>query len=196
MNKESYLYGIIGLLAGLIIGYIGTNYLNQNYGAAPTANNPAASPNNLPPDHPPTGNAQSGSGSSQPADVMAVIEQARNEPSNFEAQMQAASMFKQINRHEGALEFYDRAHKIKPDDFNLLAALGETNLVLKRYEETERWYRLALKQNPRHEETWQNLTQALIEKGDKAAARESLKRLEQTNPNNQAIAQFRSQLQP
>src|SRR5262245_51164753 len=55
MNKLNYLYGIIGLLAGLIIGYIGTNYINQTYGPAGTANNSETASSALPPDHPPTG---------------------------------------------------------------------------------------------------------------------------------------------
>ncbi len=65
MNKPNYLYGIIGLLAGLVIGYIGTNYINQAYGPAVTANNPAAVSNNtLPPNHPPTGTTGATGGSS------------------------------------------------------------------------------------------------------------------------------------
>ncbi len=55
MNKPNYLYGIIGLLAGLIIGYIGTNYINQAYRPAATAGGQAAASDALPPDHPPTG---------------------------------------------------------------------------------------------------------------------------------------------
>jgi hypothetical protein len=55
MNKPSYLYGIIGLLAGLIIGYIGTDYINRTNRPAATADGPAAASNELPPDHPPTG---------------------------------------------------------------------------------------------------------------------------------------------
>ncbi len=230
MNKQSYLYGIIGLLAGLIIGYIGTNYINQTYGPPLTADNTAAPSNNLPPDHPPAGGAQGGAGSSPQTDVTAAIEQARNDPSNVEAQMKAADLFKQINRHEGALEFYERAYKAKPNDFKLLVALGDTNFDLRRYEEAEKWYQLALKQNPndaivrmdlglsfylrtprdldraiaayrdalkvdpRHEKTLQNLTQALIDKGDKASAGETLRRLEGVNPANPSISQFRSQL--
>ncbi len=229
MNKQNYLYGIIGLLAGLIIGYIGTNYINQTYGPAVPEGDTAAASNNLPSDHPPTGNNSSGGGPQ--GVVMDVIEQARKEPSNFEVQMRAAGMFKQINRHEGALEFYERAYKARPNDFKLLVTLGDTNFDLQRYEEAEKWYQLALKQNPndatvrmdlglsfylrsprdldkaiaayrnalkvdrRHEKTLQNLTQALLDRGDKTSARESLKQLEQVNPNNQAIAQFRSQLQ-
>ncbi len=195
MNKQSYLYGIIGLLTGLIIGYIGTNYINQTYGPPLTANNTAASSNNLPPDHPPAGAAQGSASGDPQTDVMAAIEQARNEPSNVEAQMKAADLFKQINRQEGALEFYERAYKAKPNDFKLLAALGDTNFDLRRYQEAEKWYQLALKQNPRHEKTLQNLTQALIDRGDKASAGEMLKRLEGVNPANPSISQFRSQLQ-
>lgn len=56
MNKSNYLYGIIGLLAGLIIGYIGTNYINQTNRPAATVGG-AASSTTLPPDHPPTGDA-------------------------------------------------------------------------------------------------------------------------------------------
>jgi hypothetical protein len=62
MNKPNYLYGIIGLLAGLIIGYIGTNYINQTYGPAVTDNQATAS-SSLPPDHPPMGNSAPGGSS-------------------------------------------------------------------------------------------------------------------------------------
>jgi tetratricopeptide (TPR) repeat protein len=231
MNNQSYLYGIIGLLAGLIIGYIGTNYINQSYGPAPAAGINSAASNNLPSDHPPTGGPAADQGAGPQSDVTSVIDRARNEPSNFEAQMEAGKMFAQIKRFEGALEFFERAYKVKPGDGKLLIALGDSNFDLGRYEEAERWYQLALKQNPkdpivrmdlgltyyfrtprdldsaitafrealkvdpRHEKSLQNLTRALIDKGDKAGARESLKQLEQVNPVNQAIPQFRAEVQ-
>jgi len=234
MNKENSLYTIIGLLAGLIIGYVGTNYIN---GTAPTPRaSGGAATGALPPDHPPT-SATSGaadgssnnSGGGPQGDVMAVIQQARNDPSNFDAQMKAADQFLQINRKEGALEFYERAAKIKPDDFDLLVKLGNTYYDLQRFGEAARWYeqalkikadpmvqndlgltyylrsprdldqaianfRAALKSNPRHEQALQNLTLALIEKGEKAEAAASLKQLEQVNPKNPAIADLRSRL--
>jgi tetratricopeptide (TPR) repeat protein len=241
MNKPNYLYGIVGLLAGIIIGYIGTDYINQTNRSADTAGGPAATSNALPPDHPPTGatgangdsSGATGSGSNggPQAEVMSVVERARKEPANFEAQMQAADLFKQIRRFDGALEFYESAFKTRPKDFKLLVALGDANFELKRYEEAERWYQSALKQNPndatvrndlglsfylrspreldraiaayrdalkidpRYEKSLQNLTQALIDKGEKAAAGETLKRLEEVNPDNTALAPLRSQLQ-
>jgi tetratricopeptide (TPR) repeat protein len=244
MNKPNYLYGIIGLLAGIIIGYIGTDSINQTNRPAATAGGAAATSNTLPPDHPPTGatgatgstgdssgGAGSGSNGGPQAEVMAVIERARKEPGNFEAQMQAADLFRQINRLDGAIQFYERAFKSRPKDFKLLVALGDTNFELKRYEEAERWYQSASKQNPndatvrndlglsfylrsprdldraiaayrdalkidpRYEKSLQNLTQALIDKGEKGAAGETLKRLEEVNSNNTALAPLRSQLQ-
>jgi tetratricopeptide (TPR) repeat protein len=230
MNKENSLYGIIGLLIGLIIGYAGTNYINGGVSASRpevTANSTA-----LPPDHPPATKSDSPSGGSAQGDIMAVIQQARSEPSNFDVQMKAADLFIQINRKDGALEFYERAAKIKPNDFDLLVRLGDTTFDLQRYEEAAKWYeqalklksddatvrmdlgltyylrsprdldraieiyRVALKSAPRHEKTLQNLTQALIDKGDKPAAASTLKQLEQVNPGNKEIAPFRSRLQP
>lgn len=199
MNKEKSLYAIIGLLIGLSIGYFGTNSLNGSAPAAQT--NTSAQSAAMPPNHPPTGAAanetgaaSSGEGAAQ-GDVMVAIEQARKDPSNFDAQMKAADLFRQINRHEGELEFYERAVKIKPNDFDLLTRLGDANLALHKYDEAAKWYEQALKSKPRHEATLQNLAQALVEKGDMVAANNALKRLEQVNPRNPEIAQLRSRLQ-
>ncbi|MDQ3010385.1 MAG: tetratricopeptide repeat protein [Acidobacteriota bacterium] len=232
MNKENSLYAIIGLLAGLIIGYAGTNYINGDAPVSRTAT--TADAGALPPDHPPTsgdsGASGNGTAGGAQGEVMAVIGQARNEPSNFNAQMKAADLFFQINRKDGAIEFYERAAKIKPDDFDLLVKLGDTTFDLQRFEDAAKWYeqalkikadttvrmdlgltyylrsprdldraienfRAALKSDPRHEKTLQNLTRALIDKGEKSDAAESLKQLEQVNSSNPAIADLRSRLQ-
>jgi hypothetical protein len=55
MNKPNYLYGIIGLLVGLFIGYVGTTHINSTLRPADKNGNPAGASNALPPDHPPTG---------------------------------------------------------------------------------------------------------------------------------------------
>jgi len=55
-------------------------------------------------------------------------------------------------------------------------------------------YRDALKIDPRHKKSLQNLTQALIDKGAMAAAGGTLKCLEEVKPDIQAIAPLRSQV--
>lgn len=229
MNKDNILYGIIGLLIGVIFGFFATNSINR--GAmltAPTTTSggaAAAGAGALPPGHPPLDSAGSGS-----PEATAASEKARQEPSNFEAQMQAASLNSQSHNYQQALEFYDRAYKLKPNDFDVLAGLGNANFDLEHYPEAERWYqqalqlkpdavnvltdlgstyflrtprevdkaiaayRASLKYDPRHERTLQNLVGALIEKGDKTAAHEMLKRLEEVNSSNIALPELRSKV--
>ncbi|MFN0084512.1 MAG: tetratricopeptide repeat protein [Blastocatellia bacterium] len=223
MKKQNILFGLIGLLAGLSLGYLGADYLNRQ-GAPGPGEMAAAADSELPPDHPPSG------GGEVTGPAMDAIQQARSAPNDFELQMKAASLFKQIGRNEGAIEFYERARQAKPNDFDLLVALGNTNFDLKRYSEAEKWYRLALevrpndplirmdlgstfylreprdldqailhyrsalKADPRHEKTLQNLARALIDKGEKAAAGQILARLEEVNPDNPSIQKFRAEI--
>lgn len=70
MNKPNYLYGIIGLLAGLLIGYIGTNYINQTNRPAATVGDTAATSTTLPPNHPPTGATGDSSGAASDSSGM------------------------------------------------------------------------------------------------------------------------------
>ncbi|HWQ33006.1 MAG TPA: hypothetical protein VNQ79_09125 [Blastocatellia bacterium] len=62
MNKDNILYGIIGLLVGLIIGYLVTDRINTagtttttSAGALSAPSPETTQPGSLPPDHPPTG---------------------------------------------------------------------------------------------------------------------------------------------
>jgi hypothetical protein len=74
MNKDNILYGIIGLLAGVIIGYLVTTSINGSpQSASPlTANTnavpaPSTDAGSLPPDHPPTGNTADGNSQAESA---------------------------------------------------------------------------------------------------------------------------------
>jgi len=158
VTKDNILYGIIGLLAGVIIGYLGTNSINRSEPVASgNSATSGASQNALPPDHPPTGGGDTPSGTSgtsgssagaMQAEVAQTITAARNEPGNFEAQMKAAALFAEIQRFDQALNFYERAYKVKPDDFNVLTSLGNVTFDMERYTDSEKWYREALRQRP------------------------------------------------
>lgn len=144
VTKDNILFGIIGLLIGLIVGFMFTNSINQNNGVSTAARQNS----NLPVGHPDVpSDGSSETGGSIP-EVQAAIEKARSEPDNFDAQMKAAELFYQIQRFEGAIEFLDRAKKIKPTDYGVTVQLGNANFDVNKYSEAEKWYSEALAKKP------------------------------------------------
>jgi tetratricopeptide (TPR) repeat protein len=154
MTKESVLFGVIGLLLGVIIGFMGANQINRNAAGLapppPTASNSTAPGGVLPPDHPPTGSTGS---STQPQggaipQVTEAVEKARKEPNNFEAQMTAGDLYYQIQRFDDARKLYEAANKLKPEATEPLVKLGNVNFDTEKFEEAAKWYEAALKKDP------------------------------------------------
>lgn len=235
MTKENILFSIIGVLFGFSLGFVFVTIVNQR-AAVPPVTASASAPSQSVFDLPKTEGAgappaDGGNPQAMQAAVQAVVKQARDEPNNFDLQMQAGQLFYQISRYDEAIQFYSRANKLRPDDFKALVALGDTNFDARHYEEAERWYTAALAKNPndvnvrtdlgssfmernppdvdraikefraslerdpRHEMTLHNLVLALILKGDTAGAQETLKRLEEVNPNNPDLTGLRAKVQ-
>src|SRR5438552_13591793 len=127
MNKNGVMFGVLGLIVGLVIGFMGANSLNRSAAAQtantatmmPTTGQPGANPA-LPADHPPIG-ATSGSAGDEPTggprpEVMQAIEKAKQQPNDYESQMTAADLYYQIQRFDEAAKFYEAAAKIKPGE--------------------------------------------------------------------------------
>jgi tetratricopeptide (TPR) repeat protein len=139
MNKENYLFGIIGLLAGCIIGFMFANSVNQGAVKPPVAAT-LNSNSSLPPNHPEVDTTKA---ATQPQ-VQAAIDKAKAEPDNFEAQMTAADVNYQIQRYDGAIEFLKQANRIKPDDYETIVNLGNAYFDSGKYEDAEKSYSSAL----------------------------------------------------
>lgn len=148
MNKDNFLYGIIGLLAGLIIGYAATTAINRS--SPIVAQKPAgtAAPSaSVPADHPPMGGEGAAAGGMR-GDIAATLEKARTSPTDFDAQMKAGALYYQVKRYPQALEHFERAQKVKPNEFEVLVSLGNVTFDLQRYQEAAGWYDKALKLRP------------------------------------------------
>jgi tetratricopeptide (TPR) repeat protein len=233
MNKDNVLYCIIGLLLGAIIGFMFANSVNQQ-GAQPRPATTAAggaAPANLPPDHPVVPSNAVADQAGMQEQVTAQIQQARNEPDNFDAQMKAADLFYQIHRFDQAIEFLLRANQLRPDDYGTIVKLGNANFENASYETAEKWYtaallrnpddinvrtdlgltfylrnppdheraikeyRESLKRDPRHEQTLQNMVVALTRVGQVKEAEETLAKLQEVNPVNEALGKLRTDLE-
>ncbi len=145
MNKENFLFGTIGLLAGLIIGFMFANSVNRNM-AMPVSTAGLSQNSTIPAGHPEiTGdNPTSSAPIANVPEVQAAIEKAKNEPNNFEAQTKAAELFYQIERYDGAAEYLKQANKLKPDNYEVITQLGNTYFDSNKFEEAEKWYSNAL----------------------------------------------------
>lgn len=159
MKKESIMLGVLGLIMGLVIGFMGANSLNRSQAGqiaqAPTASSSTTASNpNLPADHPPIGTGgttatdQPASGAPQ-TQVTAAIDKAKAQPNDYEAQMTAADLYYQIQRFEDAAKFYEIAAKLKPGESEPMIKAGNAYFDGEKYELAEKWYMQALQKNPK-----------------------------------------------
>lgn len=141
MSKDNILFVIIGLLGGFMIGFFFANSVNQGALVASNPSMQSAAGGNVPAGHPaiPGGN----NGGAVP-EVQAAIDKARQDPSNFDAQVKAAELYYQIQRFDGAIEFLKKATELQPDNYEVLVNLGNANFDAGRYEDAEKIYAKAL----------------------------------------------------
>jgi tetratricopeptide (TPR) repeat protein len=219
--KKPVLFGVGGVILGLIAGFFVSNAINRN------------APSKTPPGQPagafqPAGNTQPGSapGGMMP-DVAEAIEKAKNEPQNLEAQLKVADMYSQIQRFDKAAEFYERAAALKPNDFTLNIKTAGTYFDARQFENAAKFYEKALEINPKdvdartdlgttfverqtpdidrgiqefqkslkidpkHEPTLYNMAVAYSKKGDTDSFQKTVARLEAIDPNGKYVSRLR-----
>lgn len=145
MNKENILYAIIGIMVGLIGGFIFANsYMRSELssGRLSTASSAMQTNSNMPADHPTV------PGQQQPAPVppelQPAMDKAKANPTDFDAQMKAAELSNQAEQYENAIEFLKAANKLKPDDYITIVNLGNASFDSGNFAEAEKWYSAAL----------------------------------------------------
>jgi tetratricopeptide (TPR) repeat protein len=100
-------------------------------------------------------------------------------------------------KYEDARGYYQKALETKPDDPNLHALLGMTYYFGSPSDPQRAIgeYRKSLAKDPRHEMALQNITASLIATGATKEAEQHISELEKINPNNNALANLRAQLE-
>jgi tetratricopeptide (TPR) repeat protein len=154
MTKDNILYSVIGLLLGVIAGYVFASTVNQSGYTARTSASRASGRvsqsselHDNRPSPPVNGVADQAGGSSE--EDAAALKQAQAEPNNFDAQMQAAAILYQNRRFDEAIQLLTHANQLRPDNYEAIVALGNTNFDAGRYDLAEKWYTAALVKNPK-----------------------------------------------
>jgi tetratricopeptide (TPR) repeat protein len=125
MSKYAFLRSnasliIIGLLLGLVGGFkIANSQYRSQQGEALKRDIAKAT------------NGRSG----QQAEVAAIIEKAKANPNDVDAQLDAAAQFLQINRTQEALTFLDQARKADPNDRRVSAGLGVAYYMMAQFDQ-------------------------------------------------------------
>ncbi|MEJ7713884.1 MAG: tetratricopeptide repeat protein [Pyrinomonadaceae bacterium] len=146
MTKDNILFAIIGLLGGVIVGFMFANTVNQRayekraqtVVPAQQQQQPAAGANKLPADHPELPSNAVADQGRMPPEIQSTIDRAKSQPDNFEAQLAAGELYYRIKRYPEALEYYGRASRIRPDDYEALVALGNVNFDASNFEAAEK----------------------------------------------------------
>jgi tetratricopeptide (TPR) repeat protein len=207
-------FGLGGLILGLLIGFFGANSLNRDSAALAA------------------GSSNSGVVSPQvtSAALDQLLERANAEPQNFVLQMQAGDMYAQIARYDQAIEFYKRGLILQPENSQANVVLANALFDSGRYEEAEPYYAKALSINendvnarvdlgttflersypdhdraikefsaarakdPKNEAAIYYLGIGYLRKGDVETARNMIGELEKLNPTSPLIARLRQNI--
>src|SRR5260370_12348544 len=142
VNKNKYVIALIGLALGFVISF----FLTQNYNKSNAAPGVSPSQSGMP-------GAAGGAGGQQAmmGQVQQIVEKARNSPNDFQAQVEAAKVFKQVVRVTSTADYLKKAYAIDPKRFNELGAagfLGQYYFEQKNYSEAETWFNRAIKADP------------------------------------------------
>lgn len=194
MTKENFLFGIIGVLLGCIAGFMFANSVNQSaMKNAPVMNSTLTSTgvsdsSQVPPGHPDISNpnAATTNGGGMKPQVQQAIEKAKSNPDDFEAQISAAEVYYQIQRYDDALEYLQKANKLKPDDYETVVNLGNSYFDSGKYEDAEKWYASALAKKPEDNNvrTDYGLTYIFREKPDYDRAVSEFTKVLEKDPNH------------
>lgn len=171
----------ITLTLGLVCGFKWANYNYRRDQAVATINEATKAVAGL--NQPGSNNNANAAGSNQGQQmfnqVTAIINKARENPKDLEAQKEAAKQFLQIKRPEGALEFLNKAIALKPDDVETMTQLAQAHFFAEQFNDSIKWSRAALKKQPDSEAAAYYLTTALIvSKQNLGEAEQLISRLE------------------
>jgi len=125
MSKYAFLRSnvaliIIGLTLGLVSGFKIANSQYRSEQGASLKRDIARATNGM---------------SNPQAEISAIIERAKANPNDIEAQLEAASQFLQINRVQESMPFLEQARKADPNDRRVIAFFGVSYYMMGQYDQ-------------------------------------------------------------
>jgi tetratricopeptide (TPR) repeat protein len=177
MNKESVLFSLVGVGFGLFFGFAFVTWANHR----------ARQPSDAA--------AQAAAGESESdkaAEAEAAIKRARENPKDFDAQMEGARAYYESQRFDDAVDLLLRANELQPTNVEPVVALAHVNADAGNYKAAEKWYVAALGMKPDDADARASLGRVLLlaEPPDYERAAAELRRALQIDPRHEPSLQF------
>lgn len=124
-----------------------------------------------------------------------VIDNARNNPGDVEAQLNAADQFIQLGRPEEAMPFLQKADTAKPNDARVFAGMAMASFMLEKYDDAIKWSKKSIDLGPQNPGASFLLLASYIRlRRNLDEAEGILKRLESQNVDPTILANARNEL--
>jgi tetratricopeptide (TPR) repeat protein len=216
MNRDNVLFSLVGVGFGLFFGFFFVAWANERAHRAPLdATSQTANQNGQ--TSAADADADARHARENPNDFSAQMEAARAyydaqrydeavqfllhandlQPDNMEPVVALGHVNDDAGNYKAAEKWYTAALVKNPADPEVRASLGRVLLLGQPpdYDAAIKELRRALDTDPKHEPSLQFLAFALLRKGDATGARDTLKKLEQINPDNQALPRLREEIE-
>jgi tetratricopeptide (TPR) repeat protein len=127
--------------------------------------------------------------------VRAIIDKAKANPEDVEAQMEAAFQYIQIEQYQAAITILDQARKIAPRDVRPLLGLGVANMYMGRVDEAIGLGKQARQMEPKNPTVAMVLLSFYVEsRKNLPEAEKLLGELESSGMDSQRLAELRGKL--
>jgi len=157
VTKRRIIFGLSGLAIGFVVAFTWTRSYNNN--AMTSAGQSQASGTG--------GQSTAAAQQAGMASVRDVIDRAKNNPQDFEAQVTAAEKFAQIGRTKDAVPFLEQAYKddsARAASMDIPPYIAEYYSGAKDYQNAEKWYRAQLAAKPNDPETLIEIAATFIDR--------------------------------
>ena len=201
MTKDNLIFGLGGMVIGVIVGVVLVNSSNtRQVVSAPVAQqmNPstqqtATDQGQLPEGHPPVDEA------GLKAQVEQQLEILKKDPENQEATVAVANLNFDLKNYQEAITYYEKALQRDPNNINLNTDLGSAHMWLGNYDKALELYNKSLARDPKHLQSLMNLGIVRMSMGDRLGAASSWEKVLEYYPDHpeanmlrQAIAKLRA----
>jgi tetratricopeptide (TPR) repeat protein len=199
VNRDHFLFLLIGLLGGFLGGYLAHEAMTdlQPARVAAGAPAPAAAPAGRgSPQGPDDASAPGAPGEAAMAEINALRETLERDPDDSRALLRLADLNFDIQRWERAAELYERYLELSPGDPDALTDLGITYRARRQFDRALELFRQAQAASPDH---WQSRFNEAVVLGldlaDLAGAERALVELRRISPGNPDVERLATELQ-